>query len=519
MKVFLNFILLIAFLHVSTASFSQKKKFKSARFELGKSQTREKGISVHPLGFDGEVFYTLGTHGSLMIGGEIIGFRYVVYRWNEKMKFLSEHELPNKTKDFKFKYTTKSQFFMLDDRIVQVMAPIKKKAGKEIYVIEYGLETLKVLRTQKVGSIEEIDLKSFKKSLKGQDEFFRMSFIEDENGKGFFGYQYIQQRDVNKCEVKLAVFNPKCELVYEEKEMVNKNLPDFKMLDYKIHDGYLSYLELDEIDDDKAGKASFKLINLNTSEKQEVQLDNEKIPGDISQVNYGFDQNNDLIIVGKNNGADEGANNFGGLFTQKYNLNSGELRSEDTYQFTYEDLVRYSIPAAKEKIDKMIQKGDQLKYNYRILETKVEENGSAFVLGERYHAVISSHYSEISKTVVETHYHYHNELVGMKIDSVGNIEWVNTIERSDKFKGYDYGGVVTHQTNDGLEVLYYNNDDLKMAYFDKNVNEMDTKVIYSKSVLGDFQLNLDYPLSFKNEVFFFANHRGNFKVLKIKHRN
>lgn len=168
----------------------------------------------------------------------------------------------------------------------------------------------------------------------------------------------------------------------------------------------------------------------------ELELTNKYI----NEISFIVDQNENLITFGLY--GTENNSGIKGVFYMSIDGESKKIIKSSFKEFT-EDFITQGwsereVKKAKKKEEKKGKEPQMYKYDLR--HVIVDENGGITILAEQYYVYVVSHTSTDSNgnthTTYTYHYHY-NDIIAIRINKNGEIEWTTKIEKSQ------------HSINDG----------------------------------------------------------------------
>ena len=165
------------------------------------------------------------------------------------------------------------------------------------------------------------------------------------------------------------------------------------------------------------------------------------------------------------------------------------------YEFPLAELEKFESARSKRKMER---KDDYEAPNIKVRYIDVESDGSVFIACEEYYVVITS-YTDSHGHTTTTYTYYYEDMLGVKINAGGNIDWVRKIPKKQKgTNSYATLGFKLISDASGYYFLYLDNkknleleeDEVPKYHVDGYggqvmVSKIDNKGVVSKEIVFD----------------------------------
>lgn len=381
----------------------------------------------------------------------------------KKGKVVKEVVLDKKNDKFKRKTYAMPELIQVGENLVEIAKNENKSTGKTTY---YGVSYDKNLKESKP---EKLFVKKFTKN--SGDQLFNVS---DEERIVFFD---ITSTGSRKTEVKIYECDADLELNEISSYSVRASTEEFDITRVLLSEDYVSFIEIEKDEDNVLKSSQFKRFNLKNGKSIEFELDFDEINEDIS--NYSFSVEEDVLAVSGFYESNFSEDNYGGAFTMTYDITSNEVIKVSKKAFTFDFITSDYSERASKRAAKRADKGKSFdNYSYIMDRVIANEDGSSYIIGQKYRYYVTTTTTSNGGTRTVPHYVYSDILV-VKADRDGEIEWVNKYDRYTSTTNDNSGGLIVHKSRSDLSIVCVTSDGLHMKQINRESGKEESDDVFS----------------------------------------
>lgn len=406
-------------------------------------------------------FYTLSSKRGGYSGNETI----TVSHFNNSANLLqsSEVELVKDKKEMKFEF-----FVQMQDQLFVFASYADKKVKKNyLYVQSMNKKSLQVNNDRK--KLAEIPYQN--KFFKGAGAFnYSMSrdsskiivfyFLPyEEYGNEKFGF-HVLDSEMNELWSNNITL-PYTDELFEVKTHLLDNFGNVHVLGKKYYD---------KLKDRRKGNPNYNYVVLSyykgESEAREYDVAvKEKF---LTEMQFEINLDHELICAGFY--SNKGMSGADGCFYLKIDSESKEIVVENFMEFDLDFITQNMSDKDENKVRKKEAKGkDAEVYNYELDELIIGDDGSVFLVGEKYYVTTSTTTSSNGQTKTSYTYHY-DDIIVVRIDFGGNIMWAEKVGKKQKSTN-DFGFYSSYTLSVIGDKLYFIFNDHIKNINKKNEND------------------------------------------------
>lgn len=466
---------ILLFTHICTFGQTKKTVF-DAEFHLTE-EVKGKGFGFMTLGNDGTNTYSLSVKGVnfMMIP---IGFKYIINKFDPKMNLVLSKKVPMKTDTYKLgMYRAPLEMKMIDNRLIQTVSTLDKKTEtRSIYLIEYNKDNLEQTNTLQIGSFPE----------KGKLKNDVNMFFDSKNNQEFALAVQSSTNSGASSKATLFVINGELQTTLKTEFDVEGAYDKTVFGDYIISENSIAFTCRTKGGKNESDKLDFYLIDRKSENIQHFEISLGDIGNNISDFECAMDASGKLHISGFYSSGIKKTNDSGGVFTQIYDIKSGEKSSEDIHPFTFDFITENMSEKQKNKTEKKINKGkDYDTYDYFVREVIPNNDGSSILVAERFRYYETTYTDSKGNTHTTPHY-IHADLITVRTSKEGEIEWVQRFKKFNHATNAMAGEMLFHNKEDYFYVVFSEDSKLKMAEISKEDGSNKSKDVFSKDQIGKF---------------------------------
>lgn len=416
----------------------------SASISSGLSQTKASAFGV-----DFEIIETEKKQKPTLPIGAINRVRYAHDDKGKLYKYSKSGEIAVTYKALKMAGTTKlkgvSHFEVVGDRLINVVSHVDKATDQlSVYVIEHDTESLVESDAKKIASVPY--------ERKRRSTYYSIS---DPENKDAFGVVMEEDKD-GSVAYTIYILNNKIEVETERSFDLNAEYNSTNLFNFSLDDSFISFVLKEEGDKGEKDKVNFHLLGREVEDHIDLPIELNDLDHDISDFECAINEDGNLFVSGFYLPNREEIEDRGGAFTQIYDLSSEKLINQAMHPFDFEFITENLSEKSKEKAEKKEGKGKKFQNPYQYLVRNVipHEDGSSTMLGELYRYYVTSQTNSKGQTTFTDHY-IHADLIIMRTNSEGEIEWV---ERFKKF----HHGINNHL--EGPFLMHHDEEDIYIVY-------------------------------------------------------
>lgn len=472
----------LALIVATNATIAQKKKtVYDAKFELSEEVKGKSRVGFGSLGSDGSNTFSLSTKGAI-VNGIPMGFKYVLNKFDGKMNHALSENVPMKTDAYKIGYYTGINVKMLGNRIIQTVSGFDKKAGKEsIYIVEYSTSSLKTKGRLLLGK--------FKSKKKGKSKSYNVATtFHDPTNNEEFAVVIQSSKSTSKSATSVYIIDKGLSISQKTEFAIEGSYGQTRFSNYKITEDYISFVCIIKGKKDAPDKANFYLFDRHSESVNSFEITLKDVGNDISDFECAIHVDGRLYVSGFYKADGEKVNDSGGAFTQIYTINDGSLETQDVHPFTFEFITEKMNEKQKKKTAKKSAKGKDIDaYQYLVREVIANTDGSSTLVAERYRYYQTTHTDSKGRTTTTDHY-IHSDLITMRTNVDGTIEWVQRFEKYNHSTGPYQGPFLFRDGETDFHIIYYEEGTLKIAKISKEDGKGKAKDIFTNKDIGSYSI-------------------------------
>jgi hypothetical protein len=406
-----------------------------------------------------------------------IGFKYIINKFDSKMKLVLSKKVPMKTDIYKLgMYRAPLDMKMIDNRLIQTVSTLDKKTEKRsIYLIEYEKDNLQQSNTLEVGSFPE----------KGKQKNDVNSFFDPKNNQEF-AVVVQSSKSSGSSKATLFVVNNELQTTLKTDFDVPGEYNKTAFGNYIITEQSIAFTCKTRGGKNEPDKLDFYLIDRKSENLQQFEITLGDIGNSISDFECALDASGKLHISGFYSSGVKKTNDSGGVFTQIYDTKSGEKISEDIRPFTFDFITENMSDRQKKKTEKKINKGkDYDIYEYLVREVIPNSDGSSILVAERFRYYETTYTDSKGNTHTTPHY-IHADLITVRTSKTGEIEWVERFKKFNHATNPMAGQMLFHNKEDYFYVVFSEDSKLKMAEISKKDGSSKSKDVFTKDQIGNY---------------------------------
>lgn len=416
----------------------------SASISSGLSQTKASAFGV-----EFEIIETEKKQKPTLPIGAINGVKYAYDYKGKLYKYSKSGEIAVTYKTLKMAGSTKlkgaSHFEIVGNRLINVVSHVDKVTDQlSVYIIEHDTESLVESDAKKIASVPY--------ERKRRSTYYSIS---DPENKDDFGIVMEEDKD-GSVAYTIYILNNEIEVETERSFDLNAEYNSTNLFNFSLDDSFISFVLKEDGSKGEKDKVNFHLFGRDVDDHIEMPIELDDLDHNISDFECAINDEGNLFVSGFYLPNMDDIEDRGGAFTQIYDLSKEKLVNQAMHPFDFEFITENLSEKSKEKAEKKEGKGKKFRNPYQYLVRNVipHEDGSSTMLGELYRYYVTSRTNSKGQTTYTYHY-IHADLIIMRTNSEGEIEWV------ERFKKFHHG---INNPSEGPFLMHHDEEDIYIVY-------------------------------------------------------
>ena len=431
-----TFILILSFAFLTLPSFSQKES---------KNATVLLGPTIDPSNLQSRFREIIGNENDKLI---VLRFKYVKNDYFEYFNVYNNNLDPSKTvansQPDDSKNWPKRYIFQTRNNLMYFISLVNEKTKKHtLYYQEVDNKTFKYVNKRKI--IKEID---FSKNKKNPGEFSVK--LSQDSSKFIIIYQNPVNKDDNQ-PIGFLIFDEDMDLLWKKEATLPYKETDFKTEDFLVDEEGQVYIQGRITQYKKVGLSynqvdyyNYTLLKFSQNKKEAFEYPLELDDKYISNVKITLNQKQDLICGSYYSLKPEGRN-MGSYFI-KFNGKTDEVMAQRHTEFDKNTMAEFL-----EENDGVVIKTTSIEkgiYNIKLNDIIITNDDEIYFIGEQIYTR-GGEKPEI----------HHNDIMVIKMNSEGKIEWIKKVGKRQTTFGRETSFVSYHLSflNDKLYFIFNDN--------------------------------------------------------------
>lgn len=419
MKLFYSIFMIFVALSISFA----QTKTKKVNVKWGKIYKGKRTETVHEImGHDNSAYYL--TRSII----KLFKVDYFIDKYNKDLNRIQSQKLVLKDNDKKRDY----EFSIYYNDKIYLFSSFKNQKLKKNYLFMQNVDKKTLALSNNLTKIAEIDYEGKSRLNSGAYN----SIFSKDSSKFLIYYDLPYSKKTNEIfgfhvfDNKMTeIWKKQISLPYEDKLF---EIEDY-IVDSKGNVHLLGALYKKKVKSKRKGKPNYKFIILSyfNNGKDVIEYPIQLKEKFITDMKMAVDKKGDIVCAGFY--SEKETFSIKGSYYLKIDKKTKKIKSKSLKEFGADFITQNMKKGKKKRKTRRIKKGKNIEmYEYDLDKIEMNKDGSAYVIGEQYFirtVVTHSTTADGQTTTRTTTYFFYNDIIVIKINENGDIEWTEKIAK------------------------------------------------------------------------------------------